>query len=88
MGKVVAGFATSLDGFIAGPHDRPEQPLGEGGERLFEWFFDGDTEFTMHSGADALAAVVPNSQRRTLEGQTHYVHPEVLAPVLIEFFKS
>jgi dihydrofolate reductase len=54
MGKVVAGFATSLDGFIAGPNDRPEQPLGEGGERLFEWFFDGDTEFTMPSGTMTL----------------------------------
>ena len=54
MGKVVAGFATSLDGFIAGPNDRPEQPLGEGGERLFEWFFDGDTEFTMPSAAMTL----------------------------------
>lgn len=50
MGKVLAGFSTSLDGFIAGPNDSPEQPLGEGGERLFEWFYSGDTEFTMPSG--------------------------------------
>ena len=48
----------------------------------------GASEQFMHSGADALAAVVPNSQRRTLEGRTHDVNPEVLAPVLIEFFKS
>ena len=54
MGKVIAGFATSLDGFVAGPNDSPEQPLGEGGERLFEWFFDGDTEFTMPSGGMTL----------------------------------
>jgi len=54
MGKVIAGFATSLDGFIAGPNDGPEQPLGEGGERLFEWYFSGDTEFTMPSGAITL----------------------------------
>jgi len=54
MGKVIAGFATSLDGFIAGPNDSPEQPLGEGGERLFEWFFSGDTEFTMPSGGMTL----------------------------------
>jgi pimeloyl-ACP methyl ester carboxylesterase len=47
----------------------------------------GASEQFMHTGADALAAVVPNSQRRTLEGQTHDVNPEVLAPVLIEFFK-
>lgn len=54
MGKVMAGFSTSLDGFIAGPNDSPEQPLGEGGERLFEWFFSGDTEFTMPSGGMTL----------------------------------
>jgi dihydrofolate reductase len=27
----------SLDGFVAGPHQSVENPLGEGGERLHEW---------------------------------------------------
>ena len=27
----------SLDGFVAGPHQSVEQPLGVGGERLHEW---------------------------------------------------
>ena len=54
MGKVIAGFSTSLDGFIAGPNDSPEQPLGEGGERLFEWYFSGETEFTLPSGGMTL----------------------------------
>jgi pimeloyl-ACP methyl ester carboxylesterase len=48
----------------------------------------GASEQFMHSGADALAAVLPNAQRRTLEGQTHDVNPAVLAPVLVEFFGS
>ncbi|WP_219414618.1 alpha/beta fold hydrolase [Pseudonocardia nigra] len=39
-----------------------------------------------HTGADALAAVLPGAQRRTLPGQTHEVDPEQLAPVLSEFF--
>ena len=38
--------------------------------------------------ADTLADVIPNAQRRTLEGQTHDVSAEALAPVLIEFFKA
>ena len=38
MGKVSVGLTMSLDGFIAGPNDGPERPLGEGGERLFEWY--------------------------------------------------
>jgi dihydrofolate reductase len=40
MGKVVADITTSLDGFVAGPGDGPELPLGEGGERLHEWVYD------------------------------------------------
>jgi dihydrofolate reductase len=40
----------SLDGFIAGPNDGPERPMGEGGERLFEWYSSGDTEFVTPSG--------------------------------------
>ena len=41
--KVVIDVSMSLDGFIAGPDDSPEQPLGVGGDRLFDWFTDGDT---------------------------------------------
>src|SRR6266540_6146222 len=43
MTAVATALSTSLDGFIAGADDSPEQPLGVGGERLFEWFSDGDT---------------------------------------------
>jgi pimeloyl-ACP methyl ester carboxylesterase len=41
----------------------------------------------MHASAQALAAAVPDGQYRSLEGQTHEVAPEALAPVLVEFFK-
>ncbi len=30
MGKVATGLSMSLDGFITGPNDGPERPLGEG----------------------------------------------------------
>jgi pimeloyl-ACP methyl ester carboxylesterase len=36
----------------------------------------------------ALVDVLSDAQRRTLEGQTHQVDPEVLAPALEEFFAS
>ncbi len=42
----------------------------------------------MHSAASAIARALPHAQRRTLEGQTHAVVPEVLAPVLDAFFSS
>jgi dihydrofolate reductase len=43
MGKVITELSVSLDGFVAGPNDGPERPLGEGGERLFQWYSGGDT---------------------------------------------
>jgi dihydrofolate reductase len=40
MSKVrVAGFSISVDGFGAGPHQRLEDPLGQRGPELFNWFF-------------------------------------------------
>jgi pimeloyl-ACP methyl ester carboxylesterase len=40
----------------------------------------------MHDTATRLVKAIPHAQQRTLEGQTHDVNPEVLAPVLEEFF--
>jgi dihydrofolate reductase len=40
MGKVAVDISMSLDGFVAGPNDSPDLPLGEGGERLHEWVYD------------------------------------------------
>jgi pimeloyl-ACP methyl ester carboxylesterase len=42
----------------------------------------------MHNAAQVVALVLPNAQLRTLEGQTHDVAPEVLAPILEQFFRS
>ena len=50
---------------------------------------DGEGSYPfMHVAAVALAEAMPNGQQRTLEGQTHEVAPEALAPVLAEFFQS
>jgi dihydrofolate reductase len=32
-------MSMSLDGFIAGPNERPDNGLGDGGHRLHEWYF-------------------------------------------------
>ena len=37
-------------------------------------------------GASALAEVLPNATRATLEGQAHSPAPDLLAPVLLRFF--
>jgi len=47
MSKVIVELSTSLDGFIAGPNDGPENGLGDGGERLFKWYSSDDTEFAV-----------------------------------------
>ena len=43
MGIVTTGLSVSVDGFIAGPGDGRERPLGTGGDALFTWFSNGDT---------------------------------------------
>ena len=47
MGKVRTGLSVSLDGFISGPDDGPQAPMGVGGERLLAWYSAGDTEYRM-----------------------------------------
>lgn len=50
---------------------------------------DGGASYPfMHVSAVALAHAMPHGQHRTLEGQTHEVASEVLAPVLTEFFAA
>ena len=39
MSKLRCHISISLDGFVAGPNQSAENPLGEGGERLHEWAF-------------------------------------------------
>ena len=39
----------SLDGFVAGPNQSVDNPLGVGGERLHEWIFPLKVWKTMHS---------------------------------------
>jgi dihydrofolate reductase len=43
MTQIFTALSASLDGYIAGPDDGPQQPLGKGGMRLFDWYSDGDT---------------------------------------------
>jgi len=40
MSKVTAQVAISLDGYVAGPEQSEEHPLGVGGRRLHDWHLD------------------------------------------------
>jgi len=48
----------------------------------------GASPASIHSVSESIGKAIPNAQRHTLDGQTHGVKPEVLAPLLIEFFSE
>jgi hypothetical protein len=37
MGKSILDMSVSLDGFVAGPNETPENGLGDNGMRLHRW---------------------------------------------------
>jgi len=43
MSSVTCQISISLDGFVAGPNQSVEDPIGEGGMRLHEWVFKTDS---------------------------------------------
>jgi dihydrofolate reductase len=51
-GRITSHMSISLDGFVAGPDQSRENPLGIGGLRLHQWHFDAD-----EPGHDADAAM-------------------------------
>lgn len=70
MSKVVLDVSMSLDGFVAGPDIREEEPMGEGGEGLHEWMAGGgpdgqiDIDVRERGDANVGAAVIG---RRTFD---------------------
>jgi dihydrofolate reductase len=69
----VHNLAMSLDGYVAGPAQSVDDPLGEGGERLHEWVFetrfgramlgepggaDGIDDDFLRAGVDGIGATV------------------------------
>jgi dihydrofolate reductase len=46
MAKVANDLSISLDGFVAGPGDDHQHPLGgRGGEHIFDWYFSDDKTY-------------------------------------------
>ncbi len=71
MGKVTFNMTMSLDGFVAGPNDGPENGLGDGGDRLFEWYFNGNTEVPISDG-NMVLKVSPQSAEIIKEAFARY----------------
>lgn len=60
MTKVIFDISMSLDGFMTAANQRPEEPLGEGGEQLHQWAFGDDPRDreVLTAGASSLGAVI------------------------------
>jgi dihydrofolate reductase len=50
VSATVLYMSMSLDGFIAGPNERPDNGLGDGGHRLHQWSPDSDPDRNVTSG--------------------------------------
>ena len=61
MAKVIFDISMSLDGFVTASNVSPDEPLGEGGQRLHEWAF-GDDERNRELLTEAVDAVGRSSQ--------------------------
>jgi dihydrofolate reductase len=53
VSATVLSMSMSLDGFIAGPNEGPDNGLGDGGHRLHQWSPDPDPDRKVTSGMQA-----------------------------------
>src|SRR5215470_1440168 len=60
MGQVVVDISVSLDGFVTGPNVGIDNGLGDGGEALHTWVFDGTAadRAVLDAAFDATGAVI------------------------------
>ena len=66
MSSLTCQIAISLDGYVAGPNQSMDDPLGEGGMRLHEWAFATDAWREQHG----------------IEGGEHNVDAEVVETLM------
>ena len=89
MSLSVLFMSMSLDGYIAGPNDEPDNPGGEGFERLHEWFVASDGKFFRPAGTagelmdewNSAGAVLAG--RRTAEQVNHWSGDVHGAPIFV-----
>ena len=82
MSQAFASVSMSLDGFIAGPHRGPANPLGDGGVQLHEWVFRQRAWRQAHglgssgdTGADN-QLVEEIIERHAVQDRNHHVYAE------------
>jgi len=67
MTRVIFDISMSLDGFVTASNVRPEEPMGDGGQRLHDWAFGEDehNRELLAEAVDAVGAVIAG--RRTYD---------------------
>lgn len=74
MSRVRAHVSTSLDGYVAGPTQSTDQPLGEGGEALHAWV----VELATWRGQHGMDGGVVTASTQVLEEETADVGAEIM----------
>jgi dihydrofolate reductase len=83
MGKVLVDLSMSLDGYISGPNESLQQPLGDGGQGLHDWM-SRTTEELMQGGTPAtIGAMVTGRRTYDLVDGWGGSHPLYAVPVFV-----
>jgi len=67
MSKVISHLTISLDGFVAGPNQSLENPLGEGAMRLHEWLFATSEWQGAHGGSGGSGGSVDSEAAASMQ---------------------
>jgi dihydrofolate reductase len=68
MSHVTSQLSISLDGFVAGPNQSLDDPLGQGGMRLHEWAFATDTWNEQHGRQGGARSADSEVAERMMQG--------------------
>ena len=74
MSKVRVHISTSLDGYVAGPNQSEENPLGEGGEQLHDWAVELKSWRELHG----MEGGEENASDAVMEGTNANVGAEIM----------
>jgi dihydrofolate reductase len=73
MNSVTSQLSISLDGYVAGPNQSVDNPLGEGGMRLHQWAFDTEGWRAQHGREGGERNVDSEVAGRMMEGNGAYI---------------
>jgi dihydrofolate reductase len=75
MGRIIIDISMSLDGFVAGANDTPEQPLGRNGQGLHAWISTAPPELMQGQGIPEVGAMISGWRTYDLVNGWDGTHP-------------